>query len=60
MAAAVAAAVRRRDEQRGDRNDDGGDVVKSPTKTSVAPEDLLPPWRGKRMAVVGGGIYHEP
>jgi len=51
MAAAVAAAVRRRDEQRannGQGGDDSDAVVRSITKSTVAPEDLLPPWLDKK------------
>lgn len=49
MAAAVAAAVRRRDEQRanGQGGEDSDAVVRSITKSTVAPEDLLPPWLDK-------------
>lgn len=59
MAAAVAAAVRRRDEQRANNSQGGDDsdaVVRSITKSTVAPEDLLPPkvesgfWKYQRDA----------
>eukprot|EP00435_Cladocopium_sp_Y103_P007163 s104_g2.t1 len=46
MAAAVAAAVRRRDENRRAEGDDGDAVVRAATKSTLVAEDLLPPWLG--------------
>lgn len=56
MAAAVAAAVRRRDENRRAEGDDGDAVVRAATKSTLVAEDLLPPktesgfWKHQREA----------